>query len=302
MLTDTPVTDCHTHVFPAWRRKKLVEWTRRALPDHPIDPEASVDDIVGQLTTSGVTRWINLLFPIREGEAPDLHRFNAKLAASYPGCVPVGGVHVRDPDPHAVVAAAVEDHGSIGIKLHPLVQRFRPTDPRLEPALEYLDRRGGVVYIHSGFEEWYGLERQFSDVEAIARRFEGIVLVLPHLAYPQLGRAVDLAVRHPNVWLDLTNLPTLAAPTAPPRGVEEMRGDVPRDELAAILKDACDRVSERIVHGTDHPGGLGTPHQLLEAFLMLGWSDGMIESVLSGNPDRLLTAAVGNLEQENRGG
>ena len=120
--------------------------------------------------------------------------------------VPVGGVHVDDADPERVVRTAIEDHGMRGLKLHPMVQRFSPGHPALEPAIAALAEYGLPLYVHTGFDEWYGWGYDLGELERIAERHPSIPLVLCHCAFPRIEWAAAMARRHPQVWLDTTNV------------------------------------------------------------------------------------------------
>ncbi len=120
--------------------------------------------------------------------------------------VPVGGVHKDDPDPERVLRTAIEDHGMRGLKLHPMVQRFSPGDPALEPAIAALAEYALPLYVHTGFDEWYGWGYDLGELERIAERHPEIPLVLCHCAFPRLEWAAAMARRHPQVWLDTTNV------------------------------------------------------------------------------------------------
>src|ERR1700739_3925359 len=72
--------DCPVPPSPPERLRKLVPGSRRFLPDHPTPVEITADEVIEQLRRAGARRWANLLFPLRPGEAHELHRFNAELA------------------------------------------------------------------------------------------------------------------------------------------------------------------------------------------------------------------------------
>ena len=93
-----------------------------------------------------------------------------------------------------------------GLKLHPMVQRFSPGHPALEPAIAALAEYGLPLYVHTGFDEWYGWGYDLGELEQIAERHPSISLVLCHCAFPRLGWAAEMARRHPQVWLDTTNV------------------------------------------------------------------------------------------------
>ena len=161
--------------------------------------------------------------------------------------VPVGGVHMDDPDPEGVVRSAIEDHGMRGLKLHPMVQRFSPGHPALEPAIAALAEYALPLYVHTGFDEWYGWGYDLGELERIAERHPSIPLVLCHCAFPRLEWAAEMARRHPQVWLDTTNV----------FGSIELAPEPARAGLLDKLADLFDAAPDRIFFGTDYPAAMG---------------------------------------------
>lgn len=166
--------------------------------------------------------------------------------------MPVGGVHADDADPEGVIRRAVEDHGMRGMKLHPMVQRFPPGHPALAPAIAALEEYRLPLYVHTGFDEWYGWGYDLGELEAIAERHPGIPLVLCHCAFPRLEWAGEMARRFPQVWLDTTNVFAT---------IDLLPDDQASDRLAAVGALA-DTAPDRIFFGTDYPAAMGTLEKL----------------------------------------
>ncbi len=198
--------DPHVHLLPPERTAGLMRWLHRGLPGVGIPADITAEDALADLRAAGAHALVNLLFPLRPGEAEELHRFGAELSRNDPGVIPVGGVHAEDPDPESVVRTAIEEQGMRGLKLHPMVQRFSPGHPALEPALAALAEYGLPLYVHTGFDDWYGWGYDLSELERIAERHPSIPLVLCHCAFPRIPWATEMARRHPQVWLDTTNV------------------------------------------------------------------------------------------------
>jgi hypothetical protein len=274
--------DCHVHLFPPDRLRKLIRWSRRFLPEHPTLVETTAEEVIDQLRRAGATRWANLLFPLAPGEAHELHRFNAELAERCPGMVPFGGVLAADTDPLGIVQEAVERWGMAGLKFHPMVQRFSPAEPVLEPVFRYLEERDRAVYIHTGYDEWYGWELPGADVERLALDHPGLAVVLPHLGYPRLGWAFDLAERCPNVWLDATNVFGTLGGRIPP--FEHGDLEAQRRELLSRLPPLADRV----MFGTDHPVGMGSLEQIFTDLGTFDLDEATRERILLSTPAAFL--------------
>jgi predicted TIM-barrel fold metal-dependent hydrolase len=139
-----------------------------------------------------------------------------------------------------------------GLKLHPMVQRFSPGHPALEPAIAALAEYALPLYVHTGFDEWYGWGYDLAELERIADHHPSIPLVLCHCAFPRLDWATEMARRHPQVWLDTTNVfgSIALAPAAHRAPLEEK------------LADAFETAPDRIFFGTDYPAAMGTLDEL----------------------------------------
>lgn len=248
----TAVTDPHAHLLPAERTAGLMRWLHRGLPGVAIPIDITWERALADLRDAGAQQVVNLLFPLQAGEAAELHRFGAALTAREPDVVPVGGVHSDDPDPERVVRTAIEDHGMRGLKLHPMVQRFSPGHPALEPAIAALAAYELPLYVHTGFDEWYGWGYDLGELERIAERHPRIPLVLCHCAFPRMEWAAAMARRHPQVWLDTTNV--FASITLAPERA--------RPVLAAKLEQLYDAAPDRVFFGTDYPAGMGALEEL----------------------------------------
>jgi predicted TIM-barrel fold metal-dependent hydrolase len=247
--------DCHTHILPQDRMTKLVRWAHRGLIARGVPPDITPDQAVADLRRNGAVRWANLLFPLFPNEAQGLHAWGAELAERYPEMTPFGGVLADDPDPLGVVQEAIERHGMAGIKFHPMVQRFVPWDERLRPVLHYLEGGSRPVYVHTGYEDWYGWSFDREGLERMLDDYPDLPVVLPHVGYPDLEWGFGLAERFPNVWLDLTNV------VGSIRMFDEAEA---AERTGAILRAGLNTAAGRVMMGTDHPAGMGTIEEIFE--------------------------------------
>ncbi len=247
-----------------------MRWIHRALPDFDVPVDITADRAILDLRAAGAVRWANLLFPIAPGEAPGLHAFGAALQERVPEITAFGGVHVEDDDPLAVVQEAMERYGVAGLKFHPMVQQFDPWDVRLAAVLDYVERRSAPIYIHTGYDEWYGHEFDRRGMEDMLKGHPNMPVVLPHIGFPDLVWAFDLADRFPQVWLDLTNVP----------GSFSWMATDNHDDLRQTLIDGVDRHSGRVLMGTDYPAGMGNLDQILEQYQTVGFSEAQLENMM----------------------
>ena len=248
----TARVDPHVHLLPDDRTATLMRWLHRGLPGVAIPADITAERALSDLRAAGAERMVNLLFPLRAGEADELHRWGAALSMREQDVIPVGGVHAEDDDPEAVVRAAIEEHGMRGLKLHPMVQRFSPGHPALAPAIAALAGYALPLYVHTGFDDWYGWGYDLGELEQIATRHPSIPLVLCHCAFPRLEWAAGMARRHPQVWLDTTNV--FASIALAPAAA--------RADLARAADALFDAAPDRVFFGTDYPAAMGSLEEL----------------------------------------
>ena len=266
--------DCHTHLFPAERVGDLMRWIHRAILDFKAPVDTTPEQAVAELRAAGALRWANLLFPVGPNEAAGLHAWGYELAQQFPDMVPFGGVHIDDPDPLRVVQDAIEHYEMAGLKFHPMVQGFYPWDPHLARVLTYLDDRELPIYVHTGFDKWYGSDYDRAGLETMLIHYPEMPVVLSHIGFPDIEWVFSLADRFPQVWLDLTNVPG---------SFERMGRPAP---LLEQLRTGLHRHRDRLLMGTDYPEGIGTLGETLAQYHMLGLDDGLLEDMLLISPER----------------
>ncbi len=102
-----------------------------------------------------------------------------------------------------------EELGLRGIKLLPMYGGFRPDDPRLDPLWRYASDKRLPVLLHTGttFVAQAPLECTLPrHVDAVARRFPDVKIVMAHLGHPYEGECVATFRKHPNVYADVSAL------------------------------------------------------------------------------------------------
>lgn len=130
--------------------------------------------------------------------------------------------------------------GALGVKIHPVVQRFLPSDPRMEAIWSTCEEIGLGVVAHAGASrsgiEWAEPAAYAALLEAHPR----LKLVLAHLGGGRWQQARQLAAAFPQVRFDLCEIIAWAgAPGAPTH-----------DELGRMINDIG---PQRIMFGTDFP-------------------------------------------------
>lgn len=132
------------------------------------------------------------------------------------------------------------ERGALGVKIHPVSQRFLPDDPRMDDIYETCVDLEMSVVAHAGASrdgpEW-AEPRAFT---AVLDAHPGLKLILAHLGGGRWQQTVALAEAYPQVRFDLCEIIAWAgAPGAPSH-----------DELGRMIKDIG---AERVLFGTDFP-------------------------------------------------
>jgi len=239
--------DPHVHLMTPGRTASGIRWIRRVVPQYRDLPEDTPSErLLEHLRAAGVELVFNHFYPLHGGESEAINRWQAELASRHPDVVAFASVHAEDDDPARVVSSAFEDLDLAGLKLHPYVQGLDPLDSRLRPALDLVEESGRPLFLHTGFSEFYGARSLVEAVEELARSHPRLRLVVAHLLYPDLplGAWPERLERHPNLYLDATNVLSLVRPGTPEG-----------DDFAALLT----RWSRRTLFGSDYPMGMDYP-------------------------------------------
>jgi len=170
------------------------------------------------------------------------------------------------------------ERGARGVKLHPVVQKFEPDDPRMHPVYQACIELGLTVLSHTGPAK--GGE-PFAEVPAFApmlAEFPGLSVLLAHLGGGKWRDTLAIAQAFPNVAFDLCEIIEWAgAPSAPTS-----------EELARLIRDVG---PERVVLGSDYPWY--EPAHTAELVLSMPvLSQGEKNAILGENAARLLHLAV----------
>ncbi len=278
------VIDTHVHLYPPRRLGGLMRWVHRGMPGHPVPVDITVDQAVADLRAAGVERFFAAVFPLVPGEARELNRFNAELARRVPGMIPLGTAHQDDADPGAVAEEALGPLGLKGIKLHPMVMKMAPDDPRMAGVYAAAQEAERPLLVHTGFEEGYGRTPEKAQWEALFSRYPRLAFILAHSFFPDLAYAFSLLPRFENVLLDLTNVIGMLRWADGPLPFGVSRSTWGMEEFAAAL----DANRTRVLFGSDHPAGMGTMEDVVRQVETFGLEKETVERILYGNARALV--------------
>ena len=239
--------------------------TGRTMDRSPLKSTHTLPNLERRMANLGMRHTV--ILPIDLPFAPSNAALMLDVTRGCEKTICFGSVHPYLPGPEKRVAAQVAK-GARGIKFHPAIQLVRPDDRRAMRIYRAAADHDIPVLFHCGpvdIELW--ISRQLSQVrhyeKAIAEN-PRTTFVLGHSGALQMEQAVELAVRYPNAWLEVSC-----------QGVPAIRH---------ILEKAD---PGRIMWGTDWP----FYHQAMGlAKLLLATDDDVAlrEKVLFGNARRLL--------------
>ena len=96
-----------------------------------------------------------------------------------------------------------------GVKLGPIYAGFDPADARMDPLYAGCVKHGlpvlthvGTSFVRSGPLEW----SRPALIDAEARRFPELRIVMAHLGHPWEGETIAVIRKHPNVYADVSAL------------------------------------------------------------------------------------------------
>ncbi len=280
------VIDAHVHLYPPRRLGGLMRWVHRGVPGHPVPVGITVDEAVADLRAAGVESFFAAVFPLVPGEARELNRFNAALARRTPGMIPLGTAHQDDDDPGAVAAEALGPLGLKGIKLHPVVMKMAPGDPRMAGVYAAAQEAGRPLLVHTGFDDGRGRTGEKAEWERLFAAYPRLTFILAHAFFPDLAYAFSLLPRFGNVLLDLTNVVGMLRWdwTKGPLPFGVSRPAWGEREFAAAL----DANASRVLFGSDHPAGMGTMEEIVRQVETFGLEKESVEKILYGNARTLV--------------
>ena len=112
-------------------------------------------------------------------------------------------------DPLGRLAAAVEEHGCVGVNLCPAAGGFHPSATGTMELLEAVADRGLPVYAEAGAQLARGAKLEFAQpflLDEVLRTFPQMKLVISGFGEPWPNQTVALLRKHPNAFTDVSGL------------------------------------------------------------------------------------------------
>ena len=154
-----------------------------------------------------------IVFTIRYGDSVGIEGDDATTAAAvakYPNKF-VGFAYVdpRRNDCMDMLHHAIDHLGLKGAKFGPIYNGVSLSDPRMEPVLEFLQKRNIPLTMHMGttFARNAPVELgRAIHVEPVAMKYPNLTMILAHMGHPWFEEAIVVARKQPNVYLEQSAL------------------------------------------------------------------------------------------------
>jgi predicted TIM-barrel fold metal-dependent hydrolase len=265
--------DVHTHLHPPRLYAAIRRWFAERSPwviDHPTEPTV----VAAALRSYGVERFVFCSYAHKPGMAAELNAWLVETSRVLDGFgLPLGTVHVEDPDPTGDARAALQA-GCIGLKVHEDVQRFGLDDPRLAGALDTVAAAEGFILAHVGHIPWSNeTEDGPARIVRVLERHPGLRVVVAHFGVPDSAQYLALVEREPRLFLDTT---MVFAPDSPMH--------------TAVAPELLERAAAQIVLGTDYPNIPQPWDGELRGLRALGLRPATLRAITSENARRLAPA------------
>lgn len=206
-----PLTDWHTHVFKPEHCGPV--WTDRGteLVGRPAFGQADLQDHSRAMAAAGVEKFALIGLQIaRMGMFVPNEYLGAYLEQHRDRAIAVGSVDPTQPGAARALREAVREFGLHGVKLSPPYQGFHPHSEEAYEVYRVAAEEGIFLMFHqaSVFAPDGFLELAYpSMLDKVARDFRDTKLLLAHFGKPWMNETVELMMKNPNVYADVSTMP-----------------------------------------------------------------------------------------------
>lgn len=239
-MAPRPFTDWHTHIFlpehagPVWTRRGLELVGRAAFGD------ASPQAHLAAMEAAGVSHFavVGLQVAMMGMHIPN-DFIGSYLHTHKDRAIGIGSVDPTQPGAAQSLRDAVKEWGLSGVKISPPYQGFHPHSEEAYAIYRTAADLGIFVMFHqaSVFAPDGHLEvASPALIDKVAREFRGTRFLLAHFGKPWMNELVELMMKNPNVWADISTMP------------------IKKWQLYTGLRLAIEgRVTGRLLYGSDFP-------------------------------------------------
>ena len=270
------IVDVHTHFMPKRVLDKVWAYFDAAGPltgrPWPISYRTDEQSRVDTLRALGVSTFTSLLYPHKPDMAAWLNSWATEFATRTPDCLH-SATFYPEPSAAAYVQRAI-DEGARIFKAHVQVGDYSPAHPLLDPVWGTLNQHQIPTVIHAGSGPAAGRFTGPTPVAEVLRRHPGLPLIIAHMGLPEYRAFLDLALEHPNVYLDTTMVFTDFTEASHPFPIAA------HSDLVTL--------SDKILFGSDYPNIPYPYHHAVEAVTRLGLGPDWCRKALYDNAAQLL--------------
>ncbi len=131
----------------------------------------------------------------------------AELAGRYDNLIAFGSLNPLERGSRKKLKELVSEYDVRGLKLHPLVQGFAPSDERIFPLMREAEALEIPVVFHTG--PTWSRGGKISDsyphhIDTLASVFPELNIIMAHMGGVRNDEAVMIAMRHERVYLDIS--------------------------------------------------------------------------------------------------
>jgi len=171
-----------------------------------------------------------------------------------------------------------EELGLRGVKFHPSLQEFFPSDPRVRPIFEECARLKMPVLIHTGMTGFgaglpggAGMRTKFCApipyIDDLAADIPELTIIMAHPAFPWVDEQIAVLMQKGNVFMDIS-------------------GWSPKYFQPLLIQYANTLLQDKVMFGSDYPQI--TPDRWLGDFAEAPFRDEVREKILWKNANRIL--------------
>lgn len=239
----------------------------------------SIDELAGEYRSMDVTAvllaWDAETATGRPRVSNDLV---AQACRDHPGTfVGFGSVDPLKGDRAVAELDHIAELGLKGVKLHPSLQAFAPSDERFWPLYERCQDLGLIALFHTGTSGigagqpgGQGIRIDFARpilLDAPAAAFPDLKIIAAHFGYPWHLELLAMALHKTNLYIDIS-------------------GWAPRYIPTEVMRDMKGRLQDQFVFGSDYP--FIQPERCLDELRSLDIPAPVLQKVLVDNGKKLL--------------
>ncbi|MSP78946.1 MAG: amidohydrolase [Dehalococcoidia bacterium] len=213
------------------------------------------------------------------GDKPDSNDYLADIVKAHPqqfmgfACIdPWKGKRAVDE-----LERSVTKLGLRGVKFHPIVQTFDPSDRQFYPLYQMASDLGVPVLFHTGFAAHgagepggLGAKLKYARpilLDDVAADFPKLTIIMAHPAWPWMEEQIAIALHKANIYIDLS-------------------GWSPRYIPEQLIREAGSRLQDKVLFGSDYP--FITPERWLKDFENIPIKEDARPKILLENARRVL--------------